>query len=66
MDEIGTESVIEKSETTVDNEDESDQAKASLLFVHSIVFTIIFTNFCYFASFAALYGKQWEVLFDGS
>jgi hypothetical protein len=58
MDEIGTESVIEKSETTVDNEDESDQAKASLLFVHSIVFTIIFTNFCYFASFAALYGKQ--------
>ena len=58
MDEIGTESVIEKSETTIENEDESDQAKASLLFVLSIVFTFVFTNFCYCVFFAALYGKQ--------
>lgn len=47
MDETGAASFIEKSETTIENEDESDQAKASVFFVHFIEFILIFTNFCY-------------------
>ena len=34
MDETGTASVVEKSEPTFENEDESDQAKASLFSLH--------------------------------
>lgn len=43
MDEIGTASVVE-SESIFENEDESDQAKASLFFVNLIEFILVFTD----------------------
>jgi len=45
MDESRHAAVVEKNETSVENEDESDQAKASCLDVHFLKFILFFCAF---------------------
>lgn len=57
MDDGGAVSVVEKSETAIENEDESDQAKAScslLTFFYQFLFYSLIT---YDFLFTALFGK---------